>query len=196
MFGFLGPSFLPSFLPFFLPSFLSSFLACLLSCLLAFLLAFLLSLSLSLHVFRAIPMTLWGSQARGWIGAVAAGLYHTHSNARSEPHLRPTYTTAHGNARSLTHWARQGIKTVSSWILDSFLLSHSGDSRPRFCHQNCTRAFGLSIDMWCGYTGYPRPSHTLSPFPPKASETGISLVSCYKVVFSLIPTKQNLLKVL
>ena len=27
------------------------------------------------------------------------------------------YTTAHGNARSLTHWAKPGIKPVSSWIL-------------------------------------------------------------------------------
>jgi len=31
-----------------------------------------------------------GSQARGRIGAVAAGLYQSHSNARSEPRLRPT----------------------------------------------------------------------------------------------------------
>ena len=30
-----------------------------------------------------------GSQARGLIGAVAAGLHHGHSNARSEPCLRP-----------------------------------------------------------------------------------------------------------
>ena len=28
-----------------------------------------------------------------------------------------TYTTAHSNTRSLTHWARPGIKPVSSWIL-------------------------------------------------------------------------------
>ena len=31
-----------------------------------------------------------GSQARGLIEAVAAGLYHSHSNARSEPGLSPT----------------------------------------------------------------------------------------------------------
>ena len=31
-----------------------------------------------------------GSQARGLIGAVAAGLHHSHSNARSKPHLQPT----------------------------------------------------------------------------------------------------------
>ena len=29
------------------------------------------------------------SQARGPIGAVAAGIHHCHSNAVSEPHLRP-----------------------------------------------------------------------------------------------------------
>ena len=31
-----------------------------------------------------------------------------------------TYTTAHGNARSLTHWARPGIEPVSSWMLVRF----------------------------------------------------------------------------
>ena len=31
-----------------------------------------------------------GSQARGLIGATAAGLHHRHSNAESKPGLRPT----------------------------------------------------------------------------------------------------------
>ena len=31
-----------------------------------------------------------GSQARGGIGAAAAGLHHSHSNGSSQPHLRPT----------------------------------------------------------------------------------------------------------
>ena len=35
-------------------------------------------------------MAYGGSQSRGQIGAVAAGLRHSHSNARYEPHLRPT----------------------------------------------------------------------------------------------------------
>ena len=30
------------------------------------------------------------SQARGLIGAAAASLHHSHSNAGSEPHLKPT----------------------------------------------------------------------------------------------------------
>ena len=40
--------------------------------------------------FRAAPAVHGGFQARGLIGAVAAGLHHSHSNARSEPRLRPT----------------------------------------------------------------------------------------------------------
>ena len=43
---------------------------------------------LSFVFFRAAPMAYGGSQARGAIGAVAAGLRH--SNARSELCLRPT----------------------------------------------------------------------------------------------------------
>ena len=39
---------------------------------------------------RAAPVAFGNSQARGQIGAVADGLYHTHSKARSEPFLQPT----------------------------------------------------------------------------------------------------------
>ena len=35
-------------------------------------------------------MAYGGSQARGPIGAVAAGLHHSRNNAGSEPRLRPT----------------------------------------------------------------------------------------------------------
>ena len=40
--------------------------------------------------FRAAPAAFGDSQARDPIGAVAAGLHHSHSNARSEPRLQPT----------------------------------------------------------------------------------------------------------
>ena len=46
----------------------------------------------------ATPTAYGSSQARGLIGAVAAGLHHSHSNAISE-----TSITAHGNTGSLTH---------------------------------------------------------------------------------------------
>jgi len=42
------------------------------------------------NLFRAIPMAYGGSQARGQIGAVAAGLHHSHSNMGSKLHLLPT----------------------------------------------------------------------------------------------------------
>ena len=38
--------------------------------------------------FRAAPAAYGGSQARGRIGAAAAGLYHSHYNMGSEPHLQ------------------------------------------------------------------------------------------------------------
>ena len=39
--------------------------------------------------FRAAPAGQEGSQARGRIGATAAGLHHSHSNRGSKQHLRP-----------------------------------------------------------------------------------------------------------
>ena len=39
---------------------------------------------------RAAPMAYGGSQARGLIRAVAAGLRQSHNNARSQPRLQPT----------------------------------------------------------------------------------------------------------
>ena len=41
-------------------------------------------------IFRATPVAYGGSQARGQIGAVAAGQYHSYSNVGSEPCLWPT----------------------------------------------------------------------------------------------------------
>ena len=38
----------------------------------------------------AIPAAHGGSQARGLIRAVAAGLCQSHSNAESEPNMQPT----------------------------------------------------------------------------------------------------------
>ena len=54
-----------------------------------------LSIYLSIYVFirlfillfRAAPVAYGSSQARGRIRAATAGLHHSHSNSRSEPHL-------------------------------------------------------------------------------------------------------------
>ena len=74
-------------------------------------------------------MAYEGSQARGQNGAAAASLYHSHSNARSE--VSATYTTAHGNAESLTHWMRPGIEPTSSWILGTFVSAEPQQQLPK-----------------------------------------------------------------
>ena len=74
------------------------------------------------NLFRAAPVTKGSSQARGRIRAVVAGLHHSHSSTRSEPHLS-TYTTTHRNARSLIHWARPGTEPKSSWLLVRFITA-------------------------------------------------------------------------
>ena len=54
------------------------------------------------YPFRATPVAYGGSQARGLIRVVAAGLHQSHSDGGIRA-SSATYTTAHGNARSLTH---------------------------------------------------------------------------------------------
>ena len=41
-----------------------------------------------------------------------------------------TYTTAHGNARSLTYWVWPGIEPVSSWILVRFVTNEPQQELP------------------------------------------------------------------
>ena len=72
-------------------------------------------------LFRATPVAYGDSQASGPIGARAASLPHSHSNARSEPRLSLTYTTAHSNTGSLTHGARPGIEPTTSWFPVGFV---------------------------------------------------------------------------
>ena len=50
-----------------------------------------------------------------------------------------TYTTAHGNARSLTHWVGPGIKLASSWILVRFVTTELQQELAlwRFCRGSC-----------------------------------------------------------
>ena len=61
-------------------------------------------------------MAYGGSQARGLIGAIAAGLDHSHSNMGSA-----TYTTVHSNTGSLTHGVRPGTKSTNSQFLVGFI---------------------------------------------------------------------------
>ena len=69
--------------------------------------------------FRAALVAHRSSQARGPIGAVAAGLWQLQQLQILAASM--TYTRAHGNAWSLTHWSRPEIKLVSSWMLGRFV---------------------------------------------------------------------------
>ena len=69
----------------------------------------------------AAPMAYGGSQARSLIGAVATSLRQSHSNTGPKRATSATYTTAHGNTRSLTHWVRPGIEPATSWFLVGFV---------------------------------------------------------------------------
>ena len=91
-----------------------------------------------------------GSQARGRIGAAAAGLRQSHSHAGSEPRST-TYTTAHGHTGSSTHGARPGIEPATSWFLVRFISALPGwehlGSFPMHKKQfsNAVRAAGPAI---------------------------------------------------
>ena len=62
-----------------------------------------------------------GSQARGPIRAAAAGLHHSHSHARPEPHLRPTPQLTAGMepapSRFLVGFVHAGNSCLA-WFLD------------------------------------------------------------------------------
>ena len=69
------------------------------------------------------------SQAKGWIGAAVAGLHHSHSNTRPEPHLWPIpqlvatpYPEPTEQARGQTH-----ILMDTSQVLN--LLTHNRNSK-------------------------------------------------------------------
>ena len=80
-------------------------------------------------LFRTTPAAYGRSQARGWIWAGAVSLCHSHNNAGAA--ASATYTTAHGNARSLTHWARPGIKLTSLQTLCLILTRWATMETPR-----------------------------------------------------------------
>ena len=84
-------------------------------------------LSLSLFFFchfRTISMTYGSSQAKGWIGAVAAS--YSHSNARSELCLWPTPQLMAMPDPSLTERG-QGLNPCPQWYKSGLLpLSYNG----------------------------------------------------------------------
>ena len=83
-----------------------------------FLSFFLFSFSVFFCLFRSAPAAYGGSQARGRIGAVAAGLHHRHSNTRSQPCLQPTPQLMAMPILDLLSEARDQTRNlmIPSWI--------------------------------------------------------------------------------
>ena len=73
-------------------------------------------------------MAYGGSQARALIGAVAAGLHHSHSNSRSEPCLRATPQLTATSGPQPTERGLGSNQQPHGSEADSFLLCHDGNS--------------------------------------------------------------------
>ena len=114
----------------------------------AFLKIYLCNLSLPLFLYRAVPLAYGSSQARCWIlnplskdrDWISWVRYHGATMGTPIKELKvkisrigpqiwrknflgrqfAIYTTAHGNAGSLTHWVRPGMEPTTSWFLVRF----------------------------------------------------------------------------
>ena len=82
-------------------------------------------------LFRAAPEAYGDSKGRGLIGATAAGLHQSHSNARTELHLRPTpQLTAKPDPQPTNRGRGSNPKPHGSYS-DSFPLHHDGNFSPQ-----------------------------------------------------------------
>ena len=92
-------------------------------------------------IFRASPEAYRSSQARGRIGAAAAGLRHSHSNARSTPQ---DVATPDRPFNPLSKAEDQiCILMDTTWILN--LLSHNKNSP---CESFKLKVSGFGVLVW------------------------------------------------
>ena len=85
---------------------------------------------------RATPTACGGSQARGQIRATAAGLCHSHSNAGSEPCLRPT-----PQLMAMLDPRPTELEPTSSWIPVRFVFAVSQWELPNFKFFNGSKTY-------------------------------------------------------
>ena len=103
---------------------------------------------LSFCLFRAAPVAYGGSQARGPIGAIAAGLHHSHSNVGSKVHLRPT-----PQRRILNPLSHQGIPVRDFFwgaCLRGMEFLGQGSDSSHSCHlcHSCSGARSFNPLCW------------------------------------------------
>ena len=105
-------------------------------------------------LFRGAPEAYGSSQARGQIGATAAGLYHSHSKLGSKLSLQPTPQL------SAMPGVHLGIKPTSSWILVGLVSAEPQQKLPKtlgfeliffvlFC------LFAISLGRFLGIQRFP-----------------------------------------
>ena len=68
-----------------------------------------------------------------------------------------TYTTAHHNAGSLTHWARPGIKPASLWLLVGLITAEPQMGTSHFSDSH----FELMRQVWAEYPSQERFANNL-----------------------------------
>ena len=142
---------------------------------------------------KATPGAYEGSQARGPIGAAAAGLHYSHSHARSKMHSSRQHwiLNPRSEARDQTR-----VLTDTSWALN--LLSHSGNSCFIFLNPP------PPTDDFCICISREAPSpevqkHTRIPHPVSRGCFGGRILACPQVsslrhvTATLKTTKQSLL---
>ena len=83
-------------------------------------------------LFRAAPSTFGSSQARGRIGAAAAGLHHSRCNVGSKPRLQPTPQLRATQVLNPLSEARDGTQVLVNSSRVHNRLSHDGNSRTGF----------------------------------------------------------------
>ena len=76
----------------------------------------------SFCLFRAAPKAHGGSQARGSNRSCSCRPTPEPQQCQIQA-MSAVYTTAQGNAGSLTHWARPEIEPAASWFLVGFIAA-------------------------------------------------------------------------
>ena len=118
------------------------------------------AISFCVCLFRATPLAYGDSQARGLVGAAAAG--HCHTQQLRIQAASVTYTTAHGNAASLTHWARPEIEPTSSWMLVRFVNCWATTGTPQVSSFKGTNLFMKAPSPWPHYLPKVLPPNTIT----------------------------------
>ena len=133
--------------------------------------------------FRATPVACGSSQAKGWDQSCSCWPT-SHPEQHQIQATSVTYTAAHSNTRSLTHWAGPGIKPTSSWIPVWFVTAEPWwpPKTVKFLSLKCgfwnsllvqwVKDLVLSLQhlgllLWHGFEPFPRNFHMLQAWPPQ-----------------------------